>query len=281
MADKERILWKKNPVEEPLVVAESAKVKDQVEPVVNPEAQVRGEVRGRSPEVESKKRRIKRNHEDRRGQRRRRPRAADLSSEPSKKLSKFGKLVYSSASSESNQESKRGSSESELSSEEVLALKVLLKLGSNYPNQGNEGAAGYDVMAYQAVAVPARQIRAVDLNLACQLPRQYLMQLCSRSGLAKRGIIVIGGIIDSDYTGSIKTLIYNTTEEEYKIQKGDRIGQAFILKYPYGEFEEKELEPTGRVLVLLEINSYSINYYDCLQTNLIKKYEKATICQKN
>ena len=173
------------------------------------------------------------------------------------------------------------SSESELSSEEVLALKGLLKLGSNYPNQGNEGAAGYDVMAYQAVAVPARQIRAVDLNLACQLPRQYLMQLCSRSGLAKRGIIVIGGIIDSDYTGSIKTLIYNTTEEEYKIQKGDRIGQAFILKYPYGEFEEKELEPTGRVLVLLEINSYSINYYDCLQTNLIKKYEKATICQKN
>ena len=31
----------------------------------------------------------------------------------------------------------------------------------------------------------------------------------------------------------------------------------------------------------MEINSYSINYYDCLQTNLIKKYEKATIFQKN
>ena len=242
MADKERIPLEKDPVE----VAESAKVKDQVEPVVNHEARVRGKIRGRSPEVEPNKSRIKRRHEDRRGQRRRRPRAADLSSEPSKKPSKFGKLVYSSASSESNQESNRGSSESELSSEEVLALKVLLKPGSNYPNQGSEGAAGYDVMASQAVAVPSCQIRAVDLNLACQLPRQYFMQLCSRSGLAKRGIIVIAGIINSDYTGSIKTLIYNTTEEEYKVQKGDRIGQAFILKYPFGEFEEKELEPTGR-----------------------------------
>ena len=35
------------------------------------------------------------------------------------------------------------------------------------------------------------------------------------------------------------------------------------------------------VLVLPEISSYSINYYDCLQTKLIKKYEKATICQRN
>ena len=246
MADKERIPLEKDPLEEPLEVAEPAEVKDQVEPVVNPEAQVRGKIRERSPEIEPNKSRIKRRHEDRRGQRRRRPWAADSSSEPSKKPSKFGKLVYSSASSESNQESNTGSSESELSSEEVLALKVLLKPGSNYPTQGSEGAAGYDVMAAQTVVVPARQIRAVDLNLACQLPKQYFMQLCSRSGLAKRGIIVIAGIIDSDYTGSIKALIYNTTEEEYKVQKGDRIAQALILKHHYGEFEEKELEPTGR-----------------------------------
>ena len=159
-----------------------------------------------------------------------------------------------------------------------------MKPGSNYPTQGSEGASGYDVMAAHAVAVLACQIRVVDLNLACQLPKKYFMQLCNRSGLAKRGIIVIAGIIDSDYTGSIKALIYNTTEEEYKVQKGDKIAQALILKHHYGEFEEKELEPTGKgtgaVLVLPEINSYSINYYDCLQTNLIKKYEKTTICQR-
>jgi deoxyuridine 5'-triphosphate nucleotidohydrolase len=246
MADKERIPLEKDPLEEPLEVDEPAEVKDQVEPELNPEAQVRGKIRERSPEIEPNKSRIKRRHEDRRGQRRRRPWAADSSSEPSKKPSKFGKLVYSSASSESNPESNTGSSESELSSEEVSALKVLLKPGSDYPTQGSEGAAGYDVMAAQTVVVPARQIRAVDLNLACQLPKQYFMQLCSRSGLAKRGIIVIAGIIDSDYTGSIKALIYNTTEEEYKVQKGDRIAQALILKHHYGEFEEKELEPTGR-----------------------------------
>ena len=91
---------------------------------MNPEAQVRGKIRGRSPEVEPNKSRIKRWHEDRRCQRRRRLWAADSSSEPLKKPSKFGKLVYSSASSESNQESNTGSSESELTSEEVLALKV-------------------------------------------------------------------------------------------------------------------------------------------------------------
>ena len=68
------------------------------------------------------------------------------------------------------------------------------------------GAAGYDVTAAQTLVVPACQIRAVDLNLACQLPKQYFMQLCSRSGLAKKGVLVVAGIIDSDYTGQIQAL---------------------------------------------------------------------------
>ena len=67
MADKERIPLEKDPLEEPLEVAEPAEVKDQVEPVVNPEAQVRGKIRERSPEIEPNKSRIKRRHEDRRG----------------------------------------------------------------------------------------------------------------------------------------------------------------------------------------------------------------------
>jgi len=109
--------------------------------------------------------------------------------EPSKKPSKFGKLVYSSTSSgneqECNSEEGQESSEGEVSGDEILALKVLLKPGSSYPTKGSMGAAGYDVTAAQTLVVPARQIRAVDLNLACQLPKQYFMQLCSRSGLAK------------------------------------------------------------------------------------------------
>ena len=86
----------------------------------------------------------------------------------------------------------------------------------------------------------------MDLNLACQLPKQYFMQLCSRSGLAKRGILVVAGIIDRDYTGPIQALIYNTTGTEYKIHKGDRVAQAVLLKYHHGEFKERELEAIGR-----------------------------------
>ena len=105
---------------------------------------------------------MKKRHEDRRGQRRQRPWNRDSSSEPSKKPSKFGKLVYSSTSSgieqESNSEKGQESSEGEASGDEILALKVLLKPGSSYPTKGSMGAAGSDVTAAQTLVVLARQI---------------------------------------------------------------------------------------------------------------------------
>ena len=67
MADKERIPLEKDPLEEPLEAVEPAKVKDQEEPVVNPEARGRGKIRGRSPEVEPNKNRIKRRTEEAKG----------------------------------------------------------------------------------------------------------------------------------------------------------------------------------------------------------------------
>ena len=53
-----------------------------------------------------------------------------------------------------------------------------------------------------------------------------------RSGLAAiNGLFTVGGIIDNDYTGSIKVLMLNSSKSGYKLNKGDQIAKMnFILK---------------------------------------------------
>ena len=59
------------------------------------------------------------------------------------------------------------------------------------------------------------------------------MQIQGRSGLAsKNGIAVLAGVIDSEYRGEIKIVLVNTSNEEFKIYKGDKIAQGIVLLTP-------------------------------------------------
>lgn len=61
-------------------------------------------------------------------------------------------------------------------------------------------------------------------------------QICLRSSWGFKGLFVHPGIIDSDYMGPIKAIIFNTTGQEHHYKKGDRICQllpVFIRRDPY------------------------------------------------
>lgn len=63
--------------------------------------------------------------------------------------------------------------------------------------------------------------------------RQYSIRLHARSGLAlKRGLVLANaeGIVDADYQNEIFVLLHNTSYIIQKIQKGDRIAQAEIVR---------------------------------------------------
>jgi len=46
----------------------------------------------------------------------------------------------------------------------------------------------------------------------------------------KHQIAVNAGVIDSDYTGKIKVVLVNMSDQDYRIQKGDRITQLIMEK---------------------------------------------------
>ena len=124
----------------------------------------------------------------------------------------------------------------------VVEVEVLK--GSTIPRKGSEGAAAYDVYSAQSYTLSPRTITAVDLNLQVAIPSGYYLQLGSRSGLCLKGLVIVGGIVDSDYRGPIQALVYNTTGEPFKLCKGQRIGQALVLAVEDVAWKEVESLPT-------------------------------------
>jgi len=46
----------------------------------------------------------------------------------------------------------------------------------------------------------------------------------------KHQIAVNAGVIDSDYTGEIKVVLANMSDQDYEVQNGDRIAQLITEK---------------------------------------------------
>ena len=113
---------------------------------------------------------------------------------------------------------------------------------------GSAQAAGFDLHSIEDTVVPARGKALVGTGLAFCIPEGNYGRIAPRSGLAVKNSIDVGaGVIDSDYRGEVKVLLFNFSDTEFKINEGDRIAQMIITKYtPTIMTEVKELDATVR-----------------------------------
>ena len=116
------------------------------------------------------------------------------------------------------------------------------------PVKGSVFAAGYDLHAIEKGVVPARGKALIGTGLAFGIPTGNYGRIAPRSGLAAKNSIDIGaGVIDSDYRGEVKVLLFNFSDTDFKVAEGDRIAQMIIEKYTITALEEvKELDDTVR-----------------------------------
>ena len=100
------------------------------------------------------------------------------------------------------------------------------------PKKNNASDIGYDVFCVEDKLIPARGSAVVDVGLKfANIPHGYWIRVEGRSGLGfKHGIMPHAGIIDNGYRGDAGIKLYNLTDADYQIKKGDRIAQ-FVL-YP-------------------------------------------------
>ncbi|XP_013186309.2 deoxyuridine 5'-triphosphate nucleotidohydrolase [Amyelois transitella] len=116
------------------------------------------------------------------------------------------------------------------------------------PRKGSEKAAGLDMKSAYDAVVPARGKALIKTDLQVELPPGCYGRVAPRSGLALKNSIDVGaGVIDEDYRGNIGIVLFNHSDEDFQVKKGDRIAQLICERIYYPEVEEvKNLNETKR-----------------------------------
>jgi dUTP diphosphatase len=113
------------------------------------------------------------------------------------------------------------------------AIKVkLLRSGARLPSRGTPGASGLDLYACLDADIElGPDTTLVPTGIAVEVPYGYEVQVRPRSGLARRGVNVVFGTVDSDYRGEVFVNMHTIgTLQSYRLQNGDRIAQLVIAR---------------------------------------------------
>lgn len=128
-----------------------------------------------------------------------------------------------------------------------------LKETAKLPTSGSALAAGYDLyacMEADSAILPPHDTVMIGTGVAVAVPEGYFGGIFARSGLAAKQNLRPAncvGVVDSDYRGELKVALHNDSDQERRVENGDRIAQLVVLPYLSLEFEEvEELDETER-----------------------------------
>lgn len=117
--------------------------------------------------------------------------------------------------------------------------------GVRLPEYQTPGAVALDCSVREETTIPTHGIAYTPLNISIDPPAGHFVMMAPRSSLHKRGLMFANSvaIFDQDYSGDndeYKAILYNFTETDVVVSRGDRIGQIMVLPYEKVEWEEVE-----------------------------------------
>lgn len=133
-----------------------------------------------------------------------------------------------------------------------MIQKILVKIKKLHPDAkvpilGTEHAAGFDLYSIEDYEFQPGETHAVSTGIAMEIPEGKAYFIWDRSGMGFKGMHRFAGLLDSDYRGEFKIVLFNSNKTTFKISKGDRICQVVIQDYYTPIFEEvSELSETRR-----------------------------------
>lgn len=126
-----------------------------------------------------------------------------------------------------------------------------MKEGIETPQYAHEGDACMDLRVYpdQAIVIGPGQYHVFDSCIKFDIPENHVMLVYPRSGLGfKTGIVLrnLTGVIDSNFTDTVKVCLVNNSTEDFIVSPGDRVAQFMVVPYPTMKLIEKTVEDSGR-----------------------------------
>ena len=120
------------------------------------------------------------------------------------------------------------------------------------PLQATPGSAGYDLFAAKSKVILAKSVGLISTELKIEIPKGYYGKIFPRSSLIKNFFVTTdGGVIDSDFQGSMKIMLINHSRHDFKVNLGERVEQIIFQQREDADFikvNENELGETSRGL---------------------------------
>lgn len=114
------------------------------------------------------------------------------------------------------------------------------------PEYHTEGSVGFDVYSRIDAVIGPKEYGALPNNLVIETPAGYMLALVARSStFKKKGLILPNavGIFDQDFCGEEDEMIiqvYNMTDKEVRVERGERIAQGIFVPVAIAEWDEVE-----------------------------------------
>eukprot|EP01032_Pedospumella_encystans_P024329 gene24329-27522_t len=130
---------------------------------------------------------------------------------------------------------------------ELVQVKKLTDLAT-LPTRGSVHAAGFDLSSAYDLVIPKHGKAIVKTDIAISIPEGTYARVAPRSGLAVKNFIDVGaGVVDYDYRGNVGVVLFNHADEDFTVQKGDRVAQLILERISMAAAEEvQELSDTAR-----------------------------------
>jgi len=128
-------------------------------------------------------------------------------------------------------------------------VKIKKEEGATIPEYAYPTDAGADLKSNEEYVLMPNETAMINTGLYVAIPEGFFGAVASKSGLASKGIVVANqfGIIDEQYRGEVKVLLYNRTKAPHHINKGDKVAQFILMPFMKAKFiEVDELTETDR-----------------------------------
>ena|SRR2546425_5012106 len=99
------------------------------------------------------------------------------------------------------------------------------------PTRGSVLSAGLDIYSTEDLTIAPGERYLARTGLSVAIPEGYYGRLAPRSGLAaNKGLDTLAGVIDADYRGEIRCLLYNAGAEPIHLPAESKICQLVVEK---------------------------------------------------
>ncbi len=118
-----------------------------------------------------------------------------------------------------------------------LKIKRLHK-DAKLPSYAHPGDVGLDVYSLEAKTLKPGEHHIFFVGFAMEFPTGFAAIFKDKSGVAKAGMHVMGGVYDAGYRGEYNVHLVNLGDKPHTFEKGDKLAQIIIYPVEIASIEE-------------------------------------------